>query len=75
MAGMNTSIPSAAEISARLADFKAPHLQRLAELSGVPFHTLLKIKSGETSNPRIDTVRQFAPFISEASGPATTAGA
>ena len=72
---MNTLIPSAAEIAERMADLKPPQLQKLAELSGVPFHTLLKIKSGETSNPRIDTVRQFAPFISEASGPATTAGA
>lgn len=63
---MNTPIPSAAEISARLADLKGPQLQRLAELSGVPFHTLLKIKSGETENPRIDTVRQFIGFIDEA---------
>lgn len=62
---MNTTIPSAAEIAAQLAPLKASQIQRLAELSGVPFHTLLKIKSGETGNPRIDTVRQFAPFISE----------
>jgi hypothetical protein len=64
---MNTIIPSAAEIAEQLADMKVPQLQRLAELSGVPFHTLLKIKSRETGNPRIDTVRQFAPFITQAS--------
>ena len=67
---MNTSIPSAAEISDRLADLKGPQLQRLSELSGVPFHTLLKIKSRETKDPRIDTVRQFEPYIVEASAPA-----
>ena len=63
---MSTEIPSAAEIADRLADLKGPQLQRLAQLSGVPFHTLLKIKSRETKDPRIDTVRQFALFILEA---------
>lgn len=73
---MDTQIPSAAEIAERMADMNPPQLQRLADLSGVPFHTLLKIKSRETMNPRIDTVRQFAPFISEAAGPAAaTTGA
>ena len=73
---MNTPIPSAADISARLADLKSPQLQRLAELSGVPFHTLLKIKSRETKDPRIDTVRQFVGFIEEAAGtPQAEAGA
>jgi predicted transcriptional regulator len=63
---MNPSFPSAAEVANKLADLKAPQIQRLAELSGVPFHTLLKIKTGETSNPRLDTVRQFFQHISEA---------
>ena len=63
---MNTPIPSASEIADRLAPLKAPQLQRLAELSGVPFHTLLKIKSRDTTNPRIDTVRMFEPHIEAA---------
>lgn len=63
---MNNTIPSAADIAAQLAQLKAQQIQRLSELSGVPFHTLLKIKSMETANPRLDTVRQFAPFITEA---------
>jgi len=64
--GMNTTIPSAADIAAQLAPLRNSQVQRLAELSGVPFHTLLKIKTGETGNPRIDTVCQFAPFIAKA---------
>lgn len=69
---MNTGIPSAADVAARLAQFKAPDLQRLADLSGVPFHTLLKIKTKETENPRLDTVRQFWMHIESASAPERT---
>ena len=67
---MDIQIPSAAEIARRLAPMKASQLQRLAELSGVPFHTLLKIKRGDTENPGIETVRKFAPHIEAATHPA-----
>jgi predicted transcriptional regulator len=56
-------IPSAADVAAMLKPMSNQHLERLASLSGVPYHTLLKIRSGETENPRIDTVRQFLPHV------------
>ena len=41
-------------------------LQELARISGVPFTTLWKIRSGESENPRIETVKKFAPHINAA---------
>jgi predicted transcriptional regulator len=41
-------------------------LQELARISGVPFTTLWKIYTGESGNPRIETVKQFAPHINAA---------
>ena len=38
-------------------------LKRLASVTGVPFHTLRKISSGETPNPRIGTVEPIAQAI------------
>jgi hypothetical protein len=46
-----------------------PDIQRLADLSGVPFHTLLKIRSGETLNPGIETVRLFAGHLDAVAPP------
>lgn len=34
-------------------------LEAAAKGSGVPFHTLLKIITGETANPRIKTVEKL----------------
>ena len=56
---MKTTIPSAAFVRERLRDYAPPQLLELAEKSGVSFHTLLKIKRGDTQNPGIDTVRKF----------------
>ncbi len=41
-------------------------LEKLAELSGVPFTTIYKVKRGETTNPGIETVRQFMPYVGTA---------
>ena len=62
------TIPSAQEVRDALAAMKYVHLQRLADFSGVPFHTLRKIRDGETANPGLETVRKFAPFIDAARG-------
>lgn len=67
---MDTTIPSADEVRGRLSGFSIVQMQELARISGVPIHTLTKIKSGETENPRIDTVRQFFQHISAAELPA-----
>jgi len=60
---MNIQIPSALEFKARLEPMGSSELAELARMSGVPFHTLLKIKTGETTNPGIETVRKFCPFL------------
>ena len=46
-------------------------LQVVADKSGVPFHTLRKIRDGETENPRIETVRQFWPVVQESTATPT----
>lgn len=48
-------------------------LEVLSRLSGVPYHTLYKIKRGETDNPGIETLRKFVPHIGAASQPAPQA--
>lgn len=60
---MSNSIPSAEEIRAALSPLSLKQLARLAQLSGVPFTTIYKVKRGETSNPGLETVRQFMPFV------------
>ncbi len=57
------AIPNAASVADRLEPMNYAQLEELAKLSGVPFHTLLKIRSRETKNPGIETVRQFWPHI------------
>ncbi len=64
---MNTDIPGADAICARLETMEPAQLRRLAELSGVSYFTLHKIARGITKNPGIDTVRQFFPHITAAS--------
>ena len=63
---METKIPTAAEVRERLSPMNTAQIQALADASSVPFTTLLKIKSGITENPRIDTVEQFYAHIEAA---------
>lgn len=64
---MEQSVPTAADVSSALGPMTTAQLQRLAELSGVPFHTLLKIRGGATKNPRVDSVAKFWPHVATAS--------
>jgi predicted transcriptional regulator len=57
-------VPTGQQVAEALRGLTAAEVQALAERSGVPFHTLLKIKTGETGNPRIETVSQFWPHLS-----------
>lgn len=57
------TIPSAAEVRALLSPLKRAQLVQLADLSGVSFNTIQKIASGETADPRLDTVKQFMPHV------------
>ena len=63
---MTNDIPSALQVRAWLLPLGNVQLQRLSQLSGVPFSTLLKMRVGETKDPRIETVRKLAPHVSEA---------
>lgn len=63
---MNSAIPSAEAVRAALAPLSLKQLEKLAELSGVPFTTIYKVKRGETRNPGIETLRQFMPHLNEA---------
>ena len=61
---MSTStIPSAEEVRKALAPLNLKQLEALADASGVPSHTIYKIKRGETANPGVDTVGKFLPLI------------
>lgn len=59
-------LPSPEEVSGRLQPLAYPQLHELSRLSGVPFTTLLKVRSGETSNPGLATVRAFLPHVEAA---------
>lgn len=60
---MNTDIPSASELQALLQPLRTGDLARISKASGVPFGTLWKVRSGETTNPGIETVRRFLPHV------------
>ena len=60
---MQQTIPSASEIRVRLKVLSHADLRVLSATSGVPFTTLWKVRSGETPNPGIETVRQFVAHI------------
>ena len=70
---MLNQIPRAADIRAQLEKLGHAQTQELARLSNVPFSTLWKIRSGETTNPRIDTVCQFMGHIEAAAEVKVTA--
>jgi transcriptional regulator with XRE-family HTH domain len=42
-----------------------PQVEQLAQATGVPFHTIAKIKRRETSNPRINTVEALLTQINQ----------
>jgi hypothetical protein len=65
--GMKDKIPSISDIRGRLEPLNHAAIRSLADVSKVPFTTLLKIRSGETQNPGIETVRSFAGHIARKS--------
>jgi predicted transcriptional regulator len=72
---MSTSVPSPAEVRAKLQPLTMAQLESLAGDSGVPFTTLVKVRNGQTENPRLDTVHAIWPRLTErdASGAADAA--
>jgi predicted transcriptional regulator len=60
---MDPYIPSAADLRALLLALGHAQMQQMAQRSGVPFTTLWKLRSGETDNPRLETVRSLLPHL------------
>lgn len=69
---MNTNIPSAHDVRERLRRLRPAELVRLSDRSGVPHATLMKIRTGQTKNPGIETVLQFLPHLPELATEPTT---
>lgn len=72
---LQTDIPSADDVRVALLRLTYGQMQELARLSDVPFTTLWKVRCGDTPNPRIETVRKFAPHVEAAGKLATQAAA
>lgn len=61
---MNAStIPPVTEIRGLLEKLGHAQVHELARASGVPFTTIWKVRSGETGNPGIETVRKWMPHL------------
>ena len=60
---MAITIPPLALIRTRMETLNQAQIKRLAEDSGVPFGTLMKIRYGITKNPGLETVRAFYPLL------------
>ena len=60
---MDEKIPSTEEVRQRLLALRYGQVEKLALLSGVPLTTLWKVRSGDTENPGLDTVRKFYRHI------------
>lgn len=58
-----TSIPSADEVRALLQPYTVGRLMILGEQCGVPWTTLIKIRNGQTADPRLETVRAVWPAL------------
>lgn len=67
--GMNSQIPSAEHVAEFLRPLRMAALRDLASRSGVPYRTLINIRSGVTTNPGIETVRKFLPLLPAANDP------
>ena len=61
MRRMTSNIPTPDDLRGVLGRLRGGDLQELSRVSGVPFWTLIKVRNGETPNPRIGTVRAFWP--------------
>ena len=73
LGGMTSTIPSSDELRAKLSALGHAELMGLAERTATPFTTLWKIRSGETANPRLETVRAIWPELIGTPAPDTPA--
>ena len=60
---MDTTIPSTHDVRERLHELGHAQVQELSAKTGTPFTTIWKIRTGETDNPRLETVRAIWPEL------------
>jgi DNA-binding Xre family transcriptional regulator len=58
MENINTLLP-------RIQAMDWPELTALSARSGISYHTLAKIKRGETTNPRLETCQQIIDALNK----------
>lgn len=61
---MSKELPAIARNIKKYRDKLGVSQDKLSKLAGVTLHTLTKIESGATSDPRIETVRKIAKGLS-----------
>ena len=66
--GMNVDIPTSSQLRAKLNALSWAQVQELCRKTGAPFTTVWKIRSGETADPRLETVRLIWPELIGAEG-------
>lgn len=71
---MQDEIPSAAIVRERLQRLSWSEVQLLCRRTGLPFTTVWKVRTGETSDPRLETVRVLWPSLIAAPSPAPAHG-
>lgn len=71
---MNIEVPSVEAVREALAGLTLKQIERLGELSGVPWSTIYKIKRGETRDPGMDTCGRFMPHVDVARGASDASG-
>jgi len=60
---MQQAIPSPEELRKRLNALSYAEVKALCERRRVPFTTVWKLRSGETEDPRLETVRAIWPDL------------
>ncbi len=60
---MKSQIPPLQDIRQCLQALRFVDLEAVAQRSGVGFGTLMKIRTGQTPNPGIETVRKFIAHL------------
>lgn len=62
---MDTAIPSSSAVRARLERLTWPQVKALCAAVGAPTSTVWKVRTGETTNPGIETIRLIWPRLLE----------
>lgn len=63
LCAMKPDIPTCAQLREKLAALSWGQVQELSRKTGAPFTTVWKIRDGETTDPRLETVRLIWPEL------------